>query len=427
MKSIKSYLIQGISGVFSVKISSTLLKIISSVMFARLMGPKEYGLYSFVLSIIGFVSVPVSLGLPNLLTREISIYNERKEFKLIKGLLRWSGKLVVLISMLMTVVLFFVILLFVDEPNKKFSLYCSLPLIFLSGLGQVRMGILRGLKNVVKSEIPEHIIRPVLVIFFCYILYNFFNFSISAKLGIVLNVISLGIGFIIAMFWLVKALPFDYKEVDIENENKLWLKEALPFFLLGSVAIINTQLSMVVLGFFRPTEEVGVYKIATIASTIVSFFLNSVNMTISPLISSLYFNSELDKLQRLLKSTVRLIFMVGVIISLIYLFFGRFFINLFYGPDYLNAYIPLMILTLGQLVNSAAGSVGNVLNMTGNQKYTVKGQAIAALSSVILNFILIPILGIKGAALATSISLIIWNIILLHFLKKKVGLKTSLI
>ena len=102
-------------------------------------------------------------------------------------------------------------------------------------------------------------------------------------------------------------------------------------------------------------------------------------------------------------------------------------INLFYARGYLPAYLPLVILSFGQLINIGAGSVGNVLNMTGYQNDTVKGQVIAAIPSLVLNILLVPKYGLNGAAVATAGSFLIWNMVLLYFVKKRTKLKTSVI
>jgi len=153
----------------------------------------------------------------------------------------------------------------------------------------------------------------------------------------------------------------------------------------------------------------------------------AVNMTIAPLIRELYYGEKKDKLQRILTKTVRFIFLTGLMISIGYWILGKFLICLFYGQEYLPAYLPLVILSFGQLINIGAGSVGNVLNMAGYQNDTVKGQTVAAISSIILNILLVPKYGLNGAAAATAGSFLIWNMVLLHFVKKKTKLKTSVI
>ena len=79
------------------------------------------------------------------------------------------------------------------------------------------------------------------------------------------------------------------------------------------------------------------------------------------------------------------------------------------------------------MLNAGAGSAGTVLNMTGHQRDVVKGQTIAAIINITLNIVLLPDFGIIGAATATTISMMVWNVILVKLLKNRVDLNSSVI
>lgn len=89
--------------------------------------------------------------------------------------------------------------------------------------------------------------------------------------------------------------------------------------------------------------------------------------------------------------------------------FGKPILATVFGPEYAAGALALAILCVGQLLNAGFGSVGNILNMTGHERDTVLGVAIGAISNVALNLLLIPPLGIDGAAIAIAMSLLIWN------------------
>jgi len=427
MQSVREYVIRSSSGVFLINVLGILIGLLSSIVLARAMGPKNYGLYSFAIETMMFLVVPISSGLGTLLTREVAKYRYQSDYSYLKGIIAWSGKFVFFASLLLILIAIIGIFVFINDPVKRSIFFLVLPIIFLNSINQVRMGSLRGLKRVILSQLPETLIRPALTVTIIALLYWGVKYPISAKTGIIVNLFSLSIVFILGLWWLWKAVPEEAKNVTSTYDSKKWIKESLPFFLLGGIAIINTKLSVVIVGVFRPVEEVGFYRIAVTASTIISFLLMAVNMTIAPLISELYYGGKKDQLQRILTKTVRFIFLAGLMISIGYWILGKFLINLFYGQEYLPAYLPLVILSLGQLINIGAGSVGYVLNMTGYQNDAVKGQIIAAISSAALNILLIPNYGISGAAIATAVSFFIWNIVLLYFVKKRTKLKTSVI
>jgi O-antigen/teichoic acid export membrane protein len=121
----------------------------------------------------------------------------------------------------------------------------------------------------------------------------------------------------------------------------------------------------------------------------------------------------------------RLIFTATLPFALCLIFYGQDIIGMIYGTQFASGYRALAILSFGQLMNAAFGSVGLILNMTGNEKSSLKGQALALLINFALNIVLIPKWGLEGAAAATCISLIIWNILLAALVFKHLRIHTT--
>ena len=83
------------------------------------------------------------------------------------------------------------------------------------------------------------------------------------------------------------------------------------------------------------------------------------------------------------------------------------------------------ILVTPQLTNLMFGQVGLILNMTGHERDTTRGMAIAAGSNVALNLVLIPLFGMCGAAVATAITVVLWKTILWRSLQKRLAARSS--
>lgn len=81
----------------------------------------------------------------------------------------------------------------------------------------------------------------------------------------------------------------------------------------------------------------------------------------------------------------------------------------------------MLILVTGQFVNSASGSTGYFMNMTGNQVVYQNVMLGAILLNVVLNVLLVPRYSILGAALAAAGAVIFWNVYFLMFIKRKYG------
>jgi O-antigen/teichoic acid export membrane protein len=105
--------------------------------------------------------------------------------------------------------------------------------------------------------------------------------------------------------------------------------------------------------------------------------------------------------------------------------FGRELLALLFGAEYAGGGTALTILAGGQLFNAAMGSIGILLNMTGFERDSTKGVALAAIVNGGLCMILIPAWGSTGAATAMTASLLVWNIVLAFFLWRRTGLHAT--
>ncbi len=130
------------------------------------------------------------------------------------------------------------------------------------------------------------------------------------------------------------------------------------------------------------------------------------------------------RLQRLVTQSARAILALAVPITLVFVLFGEQFLALAFGPDYAAGHTALAILAIGQLVNAGMGSVGVLLNMTGHERDTMRGVAIAAVANVLLSLVLIPLFSTVGAAVATAASPIIWNILLRRAVTRRIQIET---
>jgi O-antigen/teichoic acid export membrane protein len=157
-------------------------------------------------------------------------------------------------------------------------------------------------------------------------------------------------------------------------------------------------------------------------SELVSFGLLSVNMVLAPTVADLYSKREIQRLQNIVTKSARASFLFTLPVALLFIFYGSGMISFLYGSQFIPAALPLSILCVAQVVNGGMGSVALLLNMTGFEKDTAAGTTIAAISNVFFNLLLIPSMGIVGASIATGMSIIIWNVILVKLLFKRTGI-----
>jgi O-antigen/teichoic acid export membrane protein len=189
------------------------------------------------------------------------------------------------------------------------------------------------------------------------------------------------------------------------------------------VTVIN-QIDMVILGALRGKDAAGIYAAAQNCAPLISLVLISVNAILGPIIARLYALGQIKQLQRMVTRSARIVVIFSLPVTFVFICFGHRVLWLF-GEDFMAGHWALAILSIGQFVNAAMGSVGLILVMMEQEKEVAKGFSLGILINLILNILLIPRWGIEGAATATATSIIFVNILLAARTYQKVGIHTT--
>jgi len=184
-------------------------------------------------------------------------------------------------------------------------------------------------------------------------------------------------------------------------------------FGMSALDFLLSQADKILLGHYLNPRVVGVYVLASTLSAFIPMILQSVNQIFAPVIADLHAQSRLEVLQKLFQTLTRWVLAMTFPLALVMIVFSVPLMRLF-GPDFQSGWPVLVIGAVGQLVNCGVGSVGYLLLMSGNQRRLIKVQFTMAAAAVLLNILLIPALGIVGAAsAAASINIAgnLWNLL----------------
>ena len=415
-------------GSFALKIGQIGLSFITSILLARLLGVEGYGAYAYVIAWLFILEVPAGLGLKILLPREIATYETQQKWGLMRGLMCWANQSAFLTSLAVSLIASVIAWYLLADSNSQ-MLYifwlgiASLPFLILTIL---RQSVMRGLHQIILGQLSETIIQPVLFILLISGTYLFSSRLLNLNLIMIYRVISFLAVFLLSTFLLNQTLPNAVKNYAPKYQVNTWWRSVLPFIFATSMFVINNRTDAIMLGVMKGNESVGLYNVANRGATLISFILVAVNQSLAPTIAKLYTEGNLSKLQSIITKSSRTIFLGSLSIALVMMIFGQWFLLLF-GSEFTAAYLTLVILSFGQLVNATMGSVGLLLDMTGHQGDTAKGVGATAILNIILNALFIPIWGVNGAAIATAISTITWNLILFFYVKKRLAINPSII
>lgn len=425
---LKSRLTKNALGSFGLRIATIGLAFIISVALSRLFGTEGYGVYSYAITWLFVLQIPAGLGMKALIVREVSAYRARSEWGLMRGLLGWANQAVLITSIGIAILAAFVVwILRADDSSQLLTVFwlslISLPFFSLKLL---RQATLQGLNRVVIGQLPEALIQPVLFIILLGCAYLFFGENLSVVWAMGLQVITTGIAFFIGAEMLRRNIPQAMRGTPPDYRVGIWMRSVLPFMFTNSMYVVNNRADALMLGAIKGPEAVGLYVVASRGAELISFILMAVNLSIGPTVAKLYAEGNIRKLQNLVTKSSRIIFLASLPIALALIVYGNWFLIIF-GPNFVVGQQALILLSVGQLFNAGMGSVGLLLNMTGYERDTAIGVGISATLNIILNAILIPGYGLEGAATATAISTVIWNILLLVYVHRRLKVSPTAI
>ncbi|HMA77058.1 MAG TPA: polysaccharide biosynthesis C-terminal domain-containing protein, partial [Candidatus Krumholzibacteriaceae bacterium] len=130
----------------------------------------------------------------------------------------------------------------------------------------------------------------------------------------------------------------------------------------------------------------------------------------APVISEYFGLKQMQKFEQNFKIVTRWILILVLPFFVLILIFNSQIMGIF-GDEFILGSMALVILSFGQLINSAVGPSGLVLSMSGNPKYNLLNSSLVLVMNFWLNYWLIPIYGIIGAAIATSTAFVVINLL----------------
>ncbi len=200
------------------------------------------------------------------------------------------------------------------------------------------------------------------------------------------------------------------------------LRESFPMLAGGLAFMILNLTDRLMLRFLDTTEQLGIYDVALRLSNLTLLGILALNSIAEPKFAELYAQNDSKSLRRFVNRTTWMGIVISIPVIVVLGLFPDIWMGLFgHNDEFLRGTGSLYILLVGQAWSVGCGAVLILLNMTGHQRNVQNILIIAALLNVMLNALLIPRLGIAGAALATLFSTIVWNGCGVWMVKKKLG------
>ncbi len=417
--------IRGSSLLLAGRFISTGLNFISQVLIVRQLTQADYGAWTYALSVVAFFQGISTLGLRRGITRFVPIYHENDEYDKLFGTI-----FMVLITIALTSVVIIGAIHLSPETlarlinDKEQPVFVILILIFMvpvEAIDGLLIGLFASLASPKAIFFRKHILGPclkvavvlALVYFNSSVMFLAYGWIGGSLLGVIIY-----IGMLIRMMLKQGFLArFNLKTTTMPVKEIFAF--TLPLMSSDLVNIVMHSMDTLLLGYFHDASEVAAYRVILPAAHFNKIVMASFGLLYTPLAARLFAKNDFDGINNLYWRTAIWMAILSFPVFALTFSLAQPLTVLLYKARYEPSWIYLAMISFAYYFNVVLGFNGLTLKVLGKIKYVVTINIVAALLNISLALFLIPRYGALGAAIGTTVAMIVHNIL------KQAGLRMA--
>ncbi len=392
-------------GTLYIMVASAIFVVLSyliHLMIARFLNPESYGLFGILMAVYLINTSIITSGLPRAVAKFISAEPQKSESifnAALKSQLKLVGAMIIFYLLLAKPIAFFL----KDENLVKGIIFTGIMTLPFAMVILYQNGYFNGLrrfKEQALSIIIHSILRVVFTILFVLLGFNVF--------GALWGYFAASVSVLVLILWIVKRI--NKSKVGLsnleKNENqKILLSFAFPLIISAVVYNLTKNINVLfVKGFLGDNHLAGLYTAATTISNLPYMVLIGLSITLLPSISKSLAENNLLMTQRYITQSLRYLLIVLCPITVLMIAMPNALLGLFYPKEYSSAGIILGYLAVSSAFILLVSVFTTIITGSGKPKVEMFINIMMLVVLIILNIILIPLAGLKGAALASAIS-----------------------
>jgi O-antigen/teichoic acid export membrane protein len=381
------------------------------ILLARVLGAGGYGSYSLGYGLTMIGSKISMLGLSSGIVRFAALYKGIGDIKRVKGTLS-SAFMISTLSSIAAGGLLFLFSRSLSELFKMPELVTVLRIFALAFpfyvITLMAGNAARAFQAISYEVVVTNICRPLANVAIVSMVFLLGFRLFGAVYGFLISSV---ISAVFGLYLLKHIFPDIVSELKPSYEFWKLLRFSLPVLFIGFSYVLLNQTDRIMLGYFKASKDLGIYSAAAIISQQAGLITYSFSCIFCPIISDLYNRNEFKQLEKLYKTVTRWIVSLNLVLLILLIVFSKQIMGVF-GSEFISGWLVLVILSSVHLVGYSTGGAlaGYALQMSGKQDFEFINAIVMLVLNVVLNFWLIPIYGIIGAATATGASYAVINI-----------------
>lgn len=408
-------------------IATTIIQLIYTPFLIKMMGQSEYGLYSLVYSVIGYLTV-LDLGFGNAIivyTTKFRAQKKYEEEKKLYGMFKIVFTVIGIIAFLIGIIVFFNINnifgnnMTSEELEKMRIMMLILSFnLFITFVFSIYSSIITAYEKFSYQKIMailNTILKPLIMIPLLFLGYK------SIAMSIVVTLVNLFV-LISNYLYCKKKLNITIKYYGFDN---ILFKQILGYsfwiFLTTIVDKVNWSVDQTILGIVSGTIAVSIYSVATNFNTMFINLSTAISGVMLPKVTKMVANEATN--QELTNEFIkvgRIQFYVMFLITTGFILVGKEFIIWWVGTNFVESYYVTLFLIIPAFFSLIQNLGLSIMQANNKFKFKSLSTFIMSIFNIVISIALAKRYGAVGAAAGTTISLVICNIILINIYYYKV-------
>lgn len=371
---------------------------------ARLLEPEGYGLFMLALTIFGSVQLISRFGIAGSAGRYVAEFKEQAPEQ-IPHIVRFSFLLnlgVVAVTSLAILVSYRYIIELIGEPGLSQFLVVGTVFLVLGTIHTYISKVLQGFEAI-RVEAVMRVVEPIGRLIFAIGLVVAGFGALGAYIGyIISSLLTICFG---GAYLIYRLRGFYGDNPPVESGLRRRIAEySIPLVATNSAYVLDNRIDTLLVGAFLSPVEVGFYVISDRVVKLVETPMSALGFTLSPMFGSEKAAGNIDRVSRIYEVTLVNTLLLYIPAAAGIILVAEPMIRLVFGADYAGASIVLQVLGLYIVFKAVTKLTDNGLNYLGRARDRAIFRGVTAVLNVVLNIILIPLLGVVGAAIATVIT-----------------------
>lgn len=414
-------LVSGTIASLGLRVLAVSLGFTFNVLLARELGAGEAGLYLLAFNIVTILALASRLGLDNVVVRTLAFFRADGDWGGVRGVIVQSTRLTLAAGAVLTLVSWSSAGWVSDRVLGVPALAAPIAVLALAtvpmALGTLWGEVLRGLARIRAAQTVKFVsTRLAILVGFLIVGGAWGATGVSwVTGGACLLTVAL------AAWLLSRRAPWRRARTRVVPVPEL-LSSGSTLFATNVIVMIAERIPLFILAAATGSADAGIFASAFRTAALLSLLLQAVDAAAAPQFAALHRAGETRTLARLGRTATRGLIVATVPALVLFVVFRDPIMSVF-GPEFLRGGLALAILAGGQAVGAVVGPTSTLLVMCGHERLRLRIVLLSAPLGTTLSVVLVPALGLAGAALATAFTWSLQNVLEYIGVRRVLGIR----